>query len=110
MAEHAVQPALEDAPAVLDVLGMDTAPDALSLVVYDLMGQAAAHLRQVEYSRRARGPTLEHIRQTAANHLLKGILESSKMVPAVALNCCLQARRLNKRVRGSWRRERRTIL
>lgn len=33
---------------------------------------------------------------TAPNHLLRGILEPSKMGPAVAENCRLQARHLNK--------------
>ena len=32
----------------------------------------------------------------AANHLFRGILESSKMVPTVAENCLRQSRHLNR--------------
>ena len=46
----------------------------------------------------------------AANHLLSGILEPSKTVPTVALNCRLQARHLNRRDTRFLVRERRTML
>ena len=61
------------------------------------MNQAVRYdpMSSIRYSWCADMPfLLEHIRNKAASHLLREILESSKMVPTVAENCLRQVRHL----------------